>query len=395
MSGRGLRSFAGALALATVLITTQVPSGAVTSPYANMTWKVVTTLPKGTLASSYVYSISCPTSRACLAVGGAGQIQASDVKSEARIGRSTNGGLTWKWSAPMANTYLIQIACESATVCVAVGSTLTSPTPLALLTTDGGAAWHKMRVPAGTAPFWSVACTVRACVAGTGGKSGTAGSMLRVKGTARTWTPTPITWPAGVVTQTVFSLACPRRFATCYGIASDATSPTASAIGAYVVASHDNGLSWTVGIAATGASAVNGPTFLSCASLKVCQYGGQNGLTLFQTKTGFTGASAIHAQRYAGVQVKWGMACLDATHCELAGAVNAGCQGSQCTSSIGTVATSSSPGGPWTAQPLPPGTADLQDIVCPTSTICLAAEAGNVTASSGTSPNSGGILRLH
>lgn len=382
-----LRIVAGACVVAGLLTTGVASTSAAQDPFAGMSWHMTSTLPKGTLTASYVYSIACPSTQDCFAVGGAGQIASqSNVTATARIGRSRNGGRTWVWGKAKANTNLVQIACESTKVCVTVGSAA-SPTALALMTTNGGSSWHAMTVPAGTATFWSVACTSKACVAGTGDEPGLAGSILRVRGTSKSFEPVPVAWPAGVVTQSVFSLTCPKRTSTCYGIGTDASSATStSAIGAYVLSSSNGGTSWSVATAATGASTTEGPTFFSCISLKDCEYGGQGGTTLYATKTGFAGSTPLHAIRPSSVPVKWGVACLSATHCELAGAVNG---------SSGSAATASSLVGPWTAQSLPAGTADLQDIVCPSSTTCLAASVGDPVVSDTTSPRLGGILRLH
>ncbi len=382
-----LRIVASACAVTGIVagVGTSNPAGA-QNPFAGMSWSVASTLSKGSLTASYVYSIACPSSTICYAVGGAGQIASqSKVAAEARIGRSRNGGKTWTWGKPLLNTNLVQIACESVRVCVTVGSTA-SPTPYALMTTNGGISWRSTHVPKATSTFWSVACTAKTCVAGTGDTPGLAGSILLLSGTSRTWEPMPIAWPAGVVTQTAFSLTCPHRTSTCYSIATDASSATAPAIGAYVLGSSNGGRAWTVLTVATGASTTEGPTFFSCLSLKVCQYGGQGGSTLYVTRSGFAGTSPLQAERPSTVPVKWGVACLSASHCELTGAVNG---------TVGSAATASSIVGPWSAQSLPANTGNLQDIVCPTTTTCLAAAVGDPLVTDSTSPRIGGILRLH
>lgn len=368
-----------------MVVGAQAPAGA-QNPFAGLTWSVASKLPKGSLTASYVYSIACPSSLVCYAVGGAGQIAGqSDVTAEARIGHSRNGGRTWTWSKAMPNTNLVQIACETTRVCVTVGSTA-SPTPYALMTTNSGTTWHATKVPAGTATFWSVACTAKACVAGTGDTPGRAGSILSLSGTTRTWEPAPIAWPAGVVTQTAFALTCPRKTTTCYAIATDANTISSSPIGAYVLSSSNAGKTWTVVTSATGASTSEGPTFFSCLSLKVCQYGGQGGSTLYVTRSGFTGSTPLKAERPSTVPVKWGVACLTSNRCELTGAVDG---------TVGSAATAASIVGPWSAQSLPSNTGDLQDIVCPTDKTCLAAEVGDPLVTDVTSPRTGGILRLH
>lgn len=91
------------------------------------------------LVASAASALSCPTASVCTAVGG--PVDAAG----ATILRTTNGGATWRPQQPPAGVLgLSAISCPKVEFCLATGGPFGESTEFVTATTsDGGATWHK------------------------------------------------------------------------------------------------------------------------------------------------------------------------------------------------------------------------------------------------------------
>jgi BNR/Asp-box repeat len=177
------------------------------------TWSPAS-LPSGVAG---IGSIACPTSTRCIGVGSAVVV-------------SNDGGQTWQ-TVPVTGGVieLTSITCSSATDCVAVG-----PNPAgvsnpqaggdAVVTTDGGTSFSAVALPASSASLFEVACSsATACVAGGGTGSGAlAPTYLASTNGGTSWsygTAPPFTGISG--------LSCPTS-ATCVAVGRTAVGPAAA-----------------------------------------------------------------------------------------------------------------------------------------------------------------------
>lgn len=128
------------------------------------------------------YSIACPSSQRC--VVGLGRSPLYTSQSSNVVFRTVDGGLRWIRSPlPIPTSYVSSISCPTTTNCTAVGwhGGYSSPgsTPVALVTKNGGVTWMAT-VAANAHKLNGVACSQgRDCVVVGSDSSGSGASWLR------------------------------------------------------------------------------------------------------------------------------------------------------------------------------------------------------------------------
>ena len=141
------------------------------------TWKVPTSPPSyGALGS-----VACPTASFCVAVG-------------AKILVSTNGGQTWSERSVNGGTGVLRsVACSSASTCLAIGGNPgaaqdATVAAFAVQTTDGGATWSPVAMPAGSGTLDVVACVSGRCEAAGSSFNGRPTPIFRSANDGKSWT---------------------------------------------------------------------------------------------------------------------------------------------------------------------------------------------------------------
>ncbi|MGH9090687.1 MAG: WD40/YVTN/BNR-like repeat-containing protein [Acidimicrobiales bacterium] len=179
------------------------------------TWQPVT-LPRGTPG---LEAVTCPTKTRCVAVGGT-------------VLRSVDGGKSWK-VAPVAGGIqgLRSVSCTNASHCTSMGPNpegVFNPTVAgdAIVTTDGGATWHALKLPTGTASLEDLTCpSATRCYAGGPELVATRGATFETSTDAGT------TWqaqqpPHGM--SQISAMACPTA-TTCVMVGRSGTQPVTAA----------------------------------------------------------------------------------------------------------------------------------------------------------------------
>lgn len=391
-----------------------VPEGSQQAAYVVRTddggaaWQALA-LPAGT---PLLQSVSCPTARRCLAVGGR------------RILLSDSHGRRWRQqAAPAPARRLVSVTCSTATRCVAVGTEVAHPAvgggstgPLALVTGDGGARWQVVPLPSAVAVPTRVACAPAGpCVVSGTDTAGTPTLAWSVDG-GRTWTAAAAPDPAGSAGYVDCPPAGPCLDATASGLfALDPAAPgswtdlstpspfptdpydTPAAVscpapGHCTVASRyvafagggsaapfplaltttDAGATWTSSAVDNGR--VDLQPGLSCPTASTCQLADSAGL--FRTTDG--GASwarqPLPSPPGPAGTTATSVSCPDADACMVVGLAAQG---------TGVLATADA-GRTWTASVAPAGVGVLAGVSCTTATACVAVGATPATPTSGT-----------
>lgn len=338
-----------------------VPKAAVQAAYLVRTgdggrsWRAVA-LATGT---PLLQSVSCPTARRCVAVGGH------------RILVSGSGGRQWRQErAPEPVGRLASVSCWTATRCLAVGTVAPHPSigganrPVGAVTGDGGRRWQAVTLPSAVAALTQVACTAAGTCVVTGPYVTGPPILARTTDGGHHWTtmaaPGPATGAAGY-------LDCPIA-----GRCLDAT-------GAGLFAADPLGGSW-VGVTTPGpvpTSEYDTPAAVSCpapgdwtvASRFMALAGGGSAapfpLALTTTDNGHRWRSSTVAN--SDVQTRPGVSCPTTSTCQIVDAAG--------------LYRSTDGGGSWSRQPLPaaassPG-ADPMSVSCPDTQVCVAVGLGS------------------
>lgn len=220
------------------------------------TWSFAPTPP-----STTILGLACPGATVCLAVGLAPTVAGPE---EGVLVRSGDGGATWSSiSLPYDTAGLDDVACPTATRCIAAGATL-------LVSSDAGRTWSHRYVLTGTVPLRSLTCpTATHCVALGANPLGVvqrtvSGLELATSDAGTTWSKVSLPAGSGGVDQ----VACPTT-ARC--IAAGARTQGAAPLS--VVTSTDGGATWTAGTP-PGIGDVAG---LSCPTQNACVLVGRSG----------------------------------------------------------------------------------------------------------------------
>ena len=320
----------------------------------------------GLLPIDVLDAISCPTATSCFAAG----IEGSGLSA---IATTTNGGTTWTVESlppAVAQVGLAAIACADSTNCVAVGpgGYGQGAAPVIVVTTDGGVTWTSERMPGGVDSLVGVACPSAAvCWAvGSSGSAFSSGPSVLLQSTdgGATWGAVPVPAPANGLD----AISC-------------GTVTTCTAVGASgsIVTTADGGATWT---AQTPPSDAPGFAGVACSSAKDCwATGGMTNASYFSigpiavglSSSGGTvvattdGGTTWTAQQLpADVASVGGISCADSTHCMAVAAA---------ASYVSSMLLTTADGGTtWTAA-APLGSAVATSIDCPTVATCVAGGA--------------------
>ena len=338
-------------------------------------------------------AISCPLSTVCYVASGQGA---------ASVLESTDGGSTWTplTLGAIAGSLrgLADIACTSATACVAVGTSSTG-TLAAISTTNGGTSWTSATVPTTSGTLAGVSCpSATDCVAvgftltatGTGGTYTSSGDILATTDGGAIWTAQTV--PTGATY--LDSVSCPS--------ATDCV-----ATGSHVVTTSDGGSTWTAQTVPTGFFG----TGVACETTSHCLVVGQATSSTQAVLATTDGGSTWSAQTVPSVTGElYGISCVGTTHCvavgyettahagnviattdggstwaaeDLTSAGVGGLRAISCTSATrcmavggyenGWIEITSNGGSSWTPVSAPASTAGLQSVSCPSRTDCFAA----------------------
>jgi len=227
---------------------------------------------------------------------------------------TTDGGDEWESEPLPATTGMIgAVSCPSATLCIAVGQTL-SGAALAMRSTDGGVEWAEQTLPPGTQALRALSCpTLQHCVS--------AGS------------------PGGG--------------------------------GPDIVTTDDAGSTWQAGpllpLGEGGPSAIDCPSATVCLMVGSTDEGDANpaGAALISDDGGY---SWITATLPPGTPYLTGIACTPAGACI---AVGGGIE-PRGGPGTGAILTTSDDGASWTVRTVPSGMGAVTTLSCPTGAICVA-----------------------
>ena len=271
------RVTAGAIALAATLaaMATVGPTAGVasasTAHATPATWHVQSSPnPPGTTRNADLYDIACPTASSCVAVG-----QSSDTsyKNANRLLERWNGSA---WSiqttpAPSGNplTSFFSVACSSASACTVVGASYPASGDRSLVERWNGTQWSIQTTPvpsSGKALLFGVACpSATSCFAVGDSEASNGNPPLILHWNGSSWSLQTVAHPAG--THYIFySVAC-RSTSDCTAVGEIAHA--AGAASPLIV--HWNGSKWSA--QTPGAPAGGRSAFLSdvrCPSATQC-----------------------------------------------------------------------------------------------------------------------------
>jgi hypothetical protein len=252
-------------------------------------WKVLATpTPAGTVRS-FLTSVSCPTIKACLAVG----FEVRSSGAELSLTERWNG-TTWRLLASPSpspkNSALNSVSCPSASTCVAVGATTSS----VFGAKWNGSTWKVVKTPiprgGSNGVLSSVSCPAAgACTAVGDYFSGSRLVPLAERWNGKGWTPQHPVSPSGKQNGELTSVSCAGP-GSCSAVGTaDGTGGGSKTL---VFAEHWNGRAWSAAKpqAVPGAigSALSG---VSCSSSVAC--------TAIGFATPVSGNQQLLAERYS------------------------------------------------------------------------------------------------
>ena len=236
-------------------------------------------VPAGTVSAG-LSGVSCPSPRACTAVG---EFFSTPLRQQALAERWD--GSTWRIqpvpSPSRQGSELFAVSCPSATRCFAVGEYFTKSGSVALAETWNGTRWTVQPLPGavGNTFLLGVSCTApRACVA--------AGSYGTEIWNGTTWRFVPMATPTGGQALTLDGVSC-------------TTASSCTAVGSYfspvggplTLAEAWNGTAWRVQATPNpmtqGRNQLNG---VSCTSPRACTAVGVDAASDFAPPGGFVEA---------------------------------------------------------------------------------------------------------
>ncbi len=343
----------------------------------------------GSVTSTVLNAIACPSKSICEAVGGFGNSSGEVVVAL----RTTDGGRSWVRRTIPGNGTVSAVACPSASTCEALFRVNGPGTEVVLRTTNGGKSWSRKTVLPGNVGLEVIACpSTSTCMAG--GDVYPAAVVLRTTNGGKSWAQetlesqsfayvdalacrstsvcealtynddTSVAWrttDAGtkwvtttlpLTTGDVGAIACSSTsvcVAAGYGVA--ASGATSSA--AVVLRTTNNAKRWVVAEAlSTGITELNA---IACRSASVCEAGGDSASAVRTTDGGTRWVSEALPAGVTGVET---VACPSTLVCE---AVD------------GDLAFRTTDGGKtWVSETLPSGSGQAEAIACPSTSVCEA-----------------------
>lgn len=223
------------------------------------------------LGATTLADVACPTATTCLAAGGGAAGRAS-------VFRSTNGGASWTHLAtPQDMEPIARLACATATSCLAVGAGPYSP--YFLSTRDGGNSWTQWV----DQDLWNESVTALACATATDCLAVLqVGELVRSTDGGVGWS---VVRTPGILAAT--AVRCPSTMACL-------VAGQGSSANTVVVDRSTNGGAGFAMVASTPSSSAPSPS-LGCASPHACAVAGTGTGTgvLFTTDGGTTWRSAV------------------------------------------------------------------------------------------------------
>jgi hypothetical protein len=278
-------------------------------------------VPSGAIATG-LQTVSCPTAKACMAVGG----YETSGSTFPDLIESWNGSTWTILSSPNAsNSNLSGVSCTSATACTAVGDVSSGGSLLTLAERWNGTAWtvQSSPSPAGAVSSYltSVSCSSATACTATGFYQDGSGSRLSLAETwnGSSWTIQSTPNPSGSTDTEFNSVSC--------------TSATACiAVGTYLSPSYTmfaaawNGTSWTLAsLPSPSGSTTSVLQGVSCSAANACTAVGDYSaggrvLTLAQRWNGTSWAVQATPNRIAAPDSYLSsISCTSATSCTATG----------------------------------------------------------------------------
>ena len=251
-----------------------------------------------------LWGVSCPTVKACVAVGTSGRVGTNQARPLILV--SADGGVSWGQRQAAPTGSLAAVACWSTTGCVVTGSLDATQ-----WTDDGGATWSKPRAEQASDFLTSLSCLAPGdCVAL--GMSGVSTSLIgselpvaedhlveRTQDGGRTWQHKYVNgpdWPWPLV-----AISCPSS-TRCVGVGGYGT----------IKASGDGGVTW----ARQGTGPLRDIYAITCPSPTTC-YAVGDGVAASSTDSGKTWVP-LPVGGIASTVLK-GIACTSTTTCLIVG----------------------------------------------------------------------------
>jgi photosystem II stability/assembly factor-like uncharacterized protein len=200
-----------------------------------------------------ITDLACPAAGTCVGLDAAGYQSPAQLQSGEPVLVTTDSGAHFSTSSFPAGDTMQQLACPTVRHCVATGVAGSSRASLlagvAAVSSDGGATWHRGRVPAGFSPLWQVTCADAAhcwMLGLVGSKSPTSDVAASADG-GLTWTREPM--PRGAPGLALDGIACPTS-TSCYASGGDSITENFGPRGsngssAVILVSQDGGGTWT------------------------------------------------------------------------------------------------------------------------------------------------------
>ena len=343
------------------------------------------------MTESWLYGVSCPSVSACTAVGDAGRSAGTNRRT--LVEHWTGVGWTIQPSpdrAGASESELESVSCASTNWCIAVGSTQTSVLAPSQLLAErwNGVRWSIQRTPrpavASGGLLESVSCASETSCSTVGAAEVGAGAdehwvTLAERWNGASWAIRLTPNRAGASSNELQSVSCATAD-TCTAVG----DVVGKSVGQAALAEGWNGTSWSIQ-PTPAAGVVSDLTGVSCPQRTACIAVG-------------LGADTALTERWNGTSWR-----IEPSSPEPSGAVNGAPSAISCTSpractGVGTLETSKGlegalaerwNGARWTIQPAPQGIggSNLQDVACPSDSLCVA--VGAVGVGSGANPGNG------
>jgi hypothetical protein len=301
-----------------------------------------------TNASGGFNAVSCGTAAACVVVG-------ADSSANGAVATSSNSGASFQYvTVPASTPTLNAVSCTGSSVCVAVGGNDI------IRSSNGGSSWASTQLSDAGISLLAVTCQgTTLCIAGgiDEGVADPTGEDLQMQAVAYSSSDGGQTWTQGSIPMGIAGIAS----VVCL------TSTKCIAVGSNVLVSSNSGQTWTpVGVA----GGTNQLFSISCSTSSDCVAVGSNPAGTFNPNlpgdaivTTNGGSSFTAVKLPAATAAISDVSC--ASTCMAGGATGTGM-------SAPVFLTSSDGGSTWSAAQPPPGFGAVAGLFCPPSGSCVA-----------------------
>ena len=281
----------------------------------------------GTYLDTRFEALACPTPDICLAFGAvstSGKRQAGTLTYRPTVARTTDGGRTWTMAAPLpkgVGPILNGLSCPTRSYCLLAGESSYGKAGYALVTTNLGRSWRRLKIPKGDVLSGVTCETRRYCVAVEErfkSASITSASITATNNGGSTWRRGSV--PSQFPSEDMSSPTC-IGFTRCFIVGwnyQELNFPPAASI----FQTNDGGRTWTNDVLPPDTSVLSQ---ISCASAADCvavgggwNHGGAGGPPdLLTTSDG--GTTWMARSLPASVLVINSISCPTATSCMVVG----------------------------------------------------------------------------